>query len=42
MLFFSKKSIILADKVATVPKAIYNVIDTPTVLGKINKTNNGV
>lgn len=37
---FSKKSIILADKVATVPKAIYNVIDTPTALGKINKTNN--
>lgn len=34
---FSKSAIILADSVATVPGAIYNVIDKPTSLGKDKK-----
>lgn len=31
---FSKQAIVLADRVATVPGAIYNVVDVPTSLGK--------
>ena len=34
---FSKSAIVLADTVATVPGAIYNVIDKPTSLGKNKK-----
>ena len=34
---FSKTAIILADTVATVPGAIYNVVNTPTALGKTIK-----
>lgn len=34
---FSKSAIVLADTVATVPGAIYNVIDKPTSLGKDKK-----
>ena len=37
---FSKSAIILADTVATVPGAIYNVIDKPTSLGKDTKKKN--
>ena len=37
-LFFTKPAIILAKTVATVPGAIYNVVDTPTALGKAHKT----
>ena len=36
---FSKTAIILADTVATVPGAIYNVVNTPTALGKTAKKN---
>ena len=36
---FSKTALILAETVATVPGAIYNVVNTPTALGKtIKKT----
>ncbi|MBD5389434.1 glycosyltransferase [bacterium] len=34
-LFFTKPAIILAKTVATVPGARYNVVDTPTALGKV-------
>ncbi len=37
---FSKSAIVLADTVATVPGAIYNVVDQPTSLGKDNKKKN--
>ena len=33
-LFFTKTAIVLADSVATVPGAVYNVVDTETALGK--------
>lgn len=36
-LFFTKPAIVLADTVATVPHARYNVVDTPTALGKRNR-----
>ncbi len=36
-IIFSKTAIILADTIATVPGAIYNVVNTPTALGKVNK-----
>ncbi len=36
-LFFTKPAIILAKTVATVPGAIYNVVDTPTALGKAHQ-----
>ncbi len=36
-ILFSKPAIILADTVATVPGAIYNVVNTPTALGKNKK-----
>lgn len=32
--FFTRPAIVLADTVATVPGAIYNVVNTPTALGK--------
>ena len=34
---FSKSAIVLADTVATVPGAVYNVVDQPTSLGKDKK-----
>jgi glycosyltransferase EpsJ len=34
---FSKSAIVLADKVATVPGAVYTVVDRPTSLGKDHK-----
>jgi hypothetical protein len=36
-ILFSKPAIVLADTVALVPGAIYNVIDKPTSLGKDKK-----
>ncbi len=36
-LFFTKPAIVLAHSVATVPGAIYNVVDTDTALGKSRK-----
>lgn len=36
-LFFTKSAIILANSVATVPGAVYNVVNTPTALGKAHK-----
>ena len=33
-LFFTKSAIVLAETVATVPGAVYNVVDTETALGK--------
>lgn len=36
-ILFSKPAIILADTVATVPGAVYNVVNTPTALGKDKK-----
>lgn len=40
-IIFSKTAIILANTIATVPGAVYNVINTPTALGKrVKKENN--
>ena len=36
--YFTKPAIILAKTVATVPGAVYNVVNTPTALGKAHKT----